>query len=142
MGLNETIFEITKEIPLWVPYCGIGLIFTGIVIQGAVRAYKGTKRLNAHFQELQESYRSDFSKEELIPFFKDLVKNVKPNLIGKKREFADKMSKNLEEQIMAYATQEVQEAIVNGAVLGFKDPIEPYSPTYKKAINLFRSSKE
>jgi len=135
------LYEIVKDIPAWVPLGLTGLAIAGMATQVAVNVHKGEKKLNAHFQELQDTYRSDFSKEELISFYEDLVKTVRPKLMGKKRKMADKMSEDLEKQIMTYATKETQEAIANGAVLSFRDPIEPYSPTYKRAIELFSSFK-
>ena len=134
----DGLYDIVKDIPAWIPLGLTGLTIAGMATQVAVSMYKGTKRLNTHFQELQDNYRSDFSKEDLVPFYEDLVKNVRPNLMGKKRKIANKMSEDLEKQIMVYATQEIQETIANGAVLSFRDSIEPHSPTYKRAIELFR----
>ena len=134
----DGLYDIIKDIPAWVPLGLTGLAIVGMGTEVAVRIYKNTKKLNAHFQELQDSYRSDFAKEDLVPFYEDLVKNVRPNLMGKKRKIANKMSEDLEKQIMVYATQEIQETIANGAVLSFRDSIEPHSPTYKRAIELFR----
>ena len=62
--------------------------------------------------------------------------------LGKKRKIADEMVRGLEKQIMTFATQETQEAIANGAILGFKDSIVPHSSTYKKAKELLHSQIE
>jgi hypothetical protein len=140
----DVMDNIANKIPLEIPVGIFTLGFVGLVTNGTVRMCKNTKKANAHFQELQNSYKSNFSKEELIPFFEDFSKNVGPylNPFGKRRKIADRMTKGLQKQIMTYATQEVQEAIGNGAVLDFEGSIKPYSPTYKNAIQIVSSSRK
>ena len=137
-----TINDIVKDIPFWVPLGITGLCVAGIVTDGTIKVYKAIKRTNARFKELQNTYRNDFSKDELIGFYGDLVLKVKPGLWGKRSKIATQMTKDLEDQIMIYVTQEVNEAISKGAILDFRDSIMQHSPTYKRAIELFHSYRQ
>ncbi len=131
------LYEIIKDIPQWVPLVGSGLIIAGMATQAGIRIYKNTKRLNARFSELVNEYQDSFSKEELIPFYKEVATEIRPNLVGRKKSVATEMVERLESQIMAYAAQEVDEAIKKGAKLDFHNPIMPHSETYRKAIEIF-----
>jgi hypothetical protein len=135
MSLNEFM----QNVPVVVPCTLIGLTFVGIATQAAIRLYRGEKQLDAQFKGLQDRYKDNFPKEELIDFYKELVRDVRPNLMGKKRKIADKMTESLEKQIMIYTTQETQESLANGTVLSFRDSIEHCSPTYKNAVEIFRN---
>ena len=134
-----SLYDIVNEIPLWVPAAILSLTLVGMSTEVGIRVYKNTKKLNAHLKDIQDNYKDNFSKDELISVYADLVKNVRPNLLGKKRKIAYKISADLEKQIMTYATQETKEAISNGAILDFKDTIDAYSPTYKKAKDVLSS---
>lgn len=118
----------------YVPAAVAGLAMAGAVANLVRIAVKGTRQVNAHLDTLQQDYQQHFPKEELIPFYEDLITNVRPNLMGKRRMVADVMTFGLEEQIMNYATMEVQKAIGEGTVLDFNNSVETVSPTYRQAI--------
>jgi len=134
--------EIIKDAPTWVPATIIGVIITGMSTHIAVQLYKNTKKINAHLNEMQQNYKDDFSKEELIPFYEDLMMNVRYSLLGKKRKIADNMAENLEKQIMNYAANEFQDAMKNRAELNFSGPITHLSPTYCKAKQIEKRAIE
>ena len=65
----------------------VGLVASTTLLYGAMvgkiirKGYRHANKLNTDFQRLQDTYRDDFSKEELIVFYDDLMRNIKPYLL-------------------------------------------------------------
>lgn len=132
-----TLNEIVKDIPVCVPLGLISATLAGMAVRTTIRVYRAQKQVNAQFDRLQKEYKPDFSKEELLEYYEKLVRNGS-GLWIKRKKSSDQIIAELEKQIMVYATQEVNEAVANGAVLDFNDSITRLSPTYAKARNIVR----
>jgi hypothetical protein len=117
-----------------------GCLGTACLSVGGMIAYitvgicKSAKEVGEQFNRLKNNYRDNFSKEELITFYKDLKIEVSPNILSEKKiKIIHEIENGLEKQIMKYATEEVKIALDRGEILNFENPIENISQTYQKA---------
>ncbi len=138
----EGLYNIINEIPGWVPFAGFGLVLTGMATQMALSIRGNTKRANSRFEELKAEYRDDFSKDELLSYYEELV-TIGPNPSGKRRNEAfDMIGKINDTKIRGYIFDEIRESLENPIKILSLDQkdglVETLSPTYYRVTEILR----